>query len=361
MNHKLRVNFILPQTGEWPSGGQRIIYEYANGLSRRGHDVSVVHPGRLAINPTMLDHLKNAVRYALRKIDGRYTPASWLTMEPKVRLLCVPSLAERFVPDADVVVATAWQTAEPVSQYSKAKGLGFYFIQGLETWNGPEERVYATWKAPLRKIVPSKWLANIAGDIGESAIYIPNGLDLEAFRIETPAEQRRANQLTMLYHNGAWKGCRDGFAALSLVREKDPETRAILFGVPPRPSNLPGWIEYYRSPSPKLLRELYNRTAIFVAPSRTEGWGLTGCEALLCGAALVATDIGGHREFAFHEQTALTSPVESPVALAENILRLIEDPVLRIQLANNGHQFVRRLSYERAVSSFEAALCADYQ
>jgi glycosyltransferase involved in cell wall biosynthesis len=358
MSCKLRINFVAPRTGEWPSGGLRMVYEYANRLSRSGHDVTIVHPGRLAIDPTKLDHLKNAVRYALRKMDGRYTPDSWLRMDPKVRLLCVPSLAERFVPDGDIVIATAWQTAEWVSKYSRAKGRGFYFIQHLETWNGPEDRVYATWKAPLQKIVPSKWLAEVARGLGESAIYIPYGLDVDAFQIATPSEERQPNQLMMLYHNAEWKGCEEGLQALSMVREKDSQTRAILFGVPARPATLPDWMEYHQSPSAKLLRELYNRAAIFVAPSRTEGWGLTGCEALLCGAALVATDIDGHREFAFHEQTALSSPARSPSALAENILRLIQNPALRVQLAKNGFQFVRQLTYERAAASFEAALCA---
>jgi glycosyltransferase involved in cell wall biosynthesis len=112
------------------------------------------------------------------------------------------------------------------------------------------------------------------------------------FRILLRREERPANQLMMLYHNAEWKGCDDGLQALSLVREQEPNIRAILFGVPARPKTLPDWIEYHQSPSPKLLRELYNRAAIFVAPSRTEGWGLTGCEALLCGAALVGD---GHR------------------------------------------------------------------
>jgi len=96
-----------------------------------------VHPGRLVINPTKLDHVKNAARFVLRKLDGRYTPDPWLKMDPKVRLLCVPSLSERFVPDGDVVIATAWQTAEWVSRYSRSKGRGFYFIQHLE-WTREE-------------------------------------------------------------------------------------------------------------------------------------------------------------------------------------------------------------------------------
>jgi glycosyltransferase involved in cell wall biosynthesis len=262
------------------------------------------------------------------------------------------------VPDGDVVFATAWQTAEWVSRYSRGKGLGFYLIQHLETWNGPEERVYATWKAPLQKIVVARWLAEVARDLGEAATYIPNGLDIDQFQTVTPSEDRRASQLMMLYHDAEWKGCDDGLQAISIVRERVPGISVALFGVPARPEALPAWVEYHQSPSPKLLRELYNQAAIFVAPSRTEGWGLTGCEALLCGAALVATDIDGHREFAFHGQTALTSPARSPRALAENILRLIQNTELRIELAKRGFQFVRQLTWDRATTSLEGALCA---
>jgi len=77
---------------------------------------------------------------------------------------------------------------------------------------------------------------------------------------------------------------------------------------------------------------------------------------LLCGAALAATDIDGHREFAFHEKTALTSPVRTPAALAENVVRLIRDNDLRIQLAKGGNDFVRQLTYQRSGARFEAAL-----
>ncbi len=356
MNSGLKVSFILPRTGEWPSGGLRIVYEHANHLARRGHAVTVVHPARLAVDPTPLDYLKNGVRYALRRIDGRYTPDAWISIDPRVRLACVPSLAERFLPDGDAIVATAWQTAEWVQRCGTAKGRRFYLIQHLETWNGPEERVFATWRAPLRKIVPSRWLAEIAQGLGETAIYIPYGLDLDAFRKVTPLEDRNGNQLMMLYHLAEWKGSADGLEALSIVRRKVPNVRVSLFGVPPRPATLPEWIDYYQSPAPALLRELYNKAAIFVAPSRTEGWGLPACEAMLCGAALAATDVDGHREFAIDGQTALTCPARSPKALAANILRLIQDPEFRIELARKGFDYVQQFSWERASASFEKAL-----
>lgn len=361
MSCSLKISFVMPRTGETPCGGFRTVYQYANHLSRRGHDVTVVHPGRLVINPTKLDHLKNLVRYIQKKMTGHYLPDNWLKMEPNVRIICVPSLSERYVPDGDIVFATAWHTAEWVSHYSKAKGRGFYYIQHLETWLGPEERVYATWKAPLQKVVPSMWLKEVARGLGQTAVYIPYGLDMDTFQIITPSKERKANQLMMLYHESEWKGCEEGLQALCLVREKERDASAILFGVPGRPRTLPDWIEYHQQPSPELLRDLYNRAAIFVAPSRTEGWGLTGCEALLCGAALVATDIDGHREFAFNGQTALTCPAGSPSALAENVLRLTKDSDLRIQLAKNGLKFVRQLTWERSTASLESILCAQVE
>ena len=357
MNSKLKITFVMPRTGEWASGGFRIIYQYANHLSRRGHAVTVVHPGRYVINPTLLDHLKNFVRYLLRKADGNYRPDSWLKMDPNVSLTCVPFITERFIPDGDIVIATAWQTAELVSQYSQRKGRRFYLIQHLETWNGPAERVYATWKMPLQKMVPSKWLAQIALDMEEPVAYFPYGLDIDAFQMVVSREERDPKQLMMLYHRAEWKGCEEGIKAISLAREKDPGISAILFGVPPRPDWLPPWMEYHQSPVPELLQSLYNRAAIFVAPSRTEGWGLTGCEAMLCGAALVATDIDGHREFAFDGKTALLSPARAPQELSENILRLIASPELRMQLAKNGYDFVRQLTWERATTAFEGILC----
>jgi glycosyltransferase involved in cell wall biosynthesis len=354
-----RITFVMPRTGEWASGGLRIIYEHASRLAQVGHQVTVVHPGRFVIDPTCIDHVKNVVRFLLRRMDGRFTPNEWLRVDPRVRLICVPSLAERFIPNADIVVATAWQTAECVREYSNKKGKRFYFIQHLETWNGPHDRVLATWKAPLQKIVPARWLLDLASERGETAIYIPHGLDVDKFRMQIIRERRSGCQLMMLYHHATWKGFQDGLKAVSIAKEAIPGLRLILFGVPSSPDGLPDWIEYHRSPSPAALCGLYNRASVFVAPSWTEGWGLTGSEALLCGAALAATDIDGHREFAFHEKTALLSPPKAPEALAANIMRLVKDSRLRVKLARQGYDFVRQLTWERASAQLETALCGE--
>ena len=96
--------------------------------------------------------------------------------------------------------------------------------------------------------------------------------------------------------------------------------RVSLFGVPDPGSNIPSWAHYHQRPTAQRLRQLYNEAAVFVAPSRAEGWGLPGSEAMMCGAAVVATDIGGHREFCIAGETALMAPAGDIERLAAQLV-----------------------------------------
>ena len=360
MSGKLTITFVLPGRGDIPVGGPKVVYEYANCLARNGHSVTVVHPARsCSFELGQAGSAMNWIRYFQIAMGKKIRPDHWFQVDQKVNLVCVPSLSERWLPEGDIVIATSWRTAEWVSRYSKCKGRGFYLIQHLETWDGPEEKVYATWKAPLHKIVIAKWLLEIANSRGEEADYIPNGLSANEFQMDITPQERDPKRIMMLYHHADWKGSAQGIEALLMVKEDSPEIKATLFGVPPRPAFLPKWIEYYQQPERRLLRELYNQAAIFVAPSWVEGWGLPPSEAMLCGAALVATDIGGHREYAFHDRTALLSPAKDPRALANNIMRLVHDSNLRARLAAQGHDYIRQFTWERATDCLESVLCGN--
>ena len=169
-------------------GGPKVVYEYANHLALRGHSVSIVHPARLRAK--WINRARALVRYPQRSIDGSYRPDRWFKVNSSVRLIWTWSLAERCIPDSDVVVATSWETAEFVNHYSRVEGRPFYLIQHWETWEGHEERVCATWKMPLKKIVIAQWLKDIADGMGESSTLIPNGLDFHRFGMDVPPQER---------------------------------------------------------------------------------------------------------------------------------------------------------------------------
>jgi glycosyltransferase involved in cell wall biosynthesis len=353
----LKITFLLPGTGHLPTGGGKVVYEYANHLSRRGHRVTLVHPALVAAQASPFQVIKGAVSYLHRGTARQFRPKKWFPLEPSVRTTWVPTLSGRFIPNGDVVLATAWTTAEWIVDYPAEKGEKFYLIQSWETWAGPENRVRATWRTPLNKIVIARWLREMARELGVECSYIPNGIDFKQFGLDNRIESRNPRQIMMLYHTHPVKGSADGLRALHLVRKDLPELRVTLFGTSPPPDpGFPWWVNYRRLPSPAELRACYNEAAIFVAPARMEGWPLPPAEAMICGAALAATDIGGHREYGIEGETALLSPPRNPEKLAENVLRLVRDHELRTRIARRGYENIQMYTWDEAVNSFERLL-----
>jgi len=358
-DRKPSVGFLLPPGAAVPTGGVKVVFEYANALVTRGWTVRIAMPhlldeDRLALaRSSAWRRLRRQVAYHKRRLLGWHLPGGWFRLDPRIEVHLTPTAEPDLLPPADAWVATLWRTAPWVARTGGAR---LYLIQHLETWDGPEEAVRATWLLPLRKIVIARWLEDHARSLGEQSDYIPNGLDFEAFGVDAPMEGRGEPRVLMLFHGADWKGSADGIAALEAARREVPELSATLFGVPDRPASLPAWIAYQRQPTQLRLRELYNQASVFLSPSWAEGWPLPPAEAMACGCALVATDIGGHREYARHGATALLAPPRDPAALATQLLRALRDRELRLSLARSGNALIRGFTWARATDALEGVL-----
>lgn len=350
----MKVTFVLPFDGRRPVGGVKVAYEYANQLVKVGHDVTLVHPAGLYLGSGKNDRwFRNIGKFVIYGLTRKYLPSDWFDLDPRVIVRWVPSLHVRHIPKSNAVVATAWETAEWVSGYPHDRGHKFYLIQHFEDWCGDRQRVLNTWKLSLDKIVISRWLGNIAKSVGESFIYIPNGLDFERFGVDIAPEQRNSKHVLMLYHYLDWKGSKEGLAVLKVVKEKAPDIHVTLFGVvSPQPGELPEWIRFERLPSKQRLRELYNDAAIFVSPSWAEGWALPPAEAMQCGCATVLTDIGGH-EYAIDGKTSLLSAPKDVEQMALHLLTLLQNNDLRIRLAHAAVAEIAQYTWPRATKSLE--------
>ncbi|MBU2808830.1 glycosyltransferase family 4 protein [Acidithiobacillus ferrooxidans F221] len=357
----VKITFILPGHGKNPVGGYKVIYEYANGLAKRGHEVIAIHPARMRQDEPMLRIPLKAIRYLQRHLDGSFRPDSWFQIDERVTLLWVPSLYQRHIPNADVVIATAWQTAEWVHSYGPEKGIKYYLIHDYEHYmtadSETRERIAATYNGNIYNIVTSPAGVEMLRICGaEVDAYIPNGIDFDTFKLKTNfgSEERRA--IGFPSRPEKFKGTRDAVAALDNMRKKlGDNITAWSFGGR-KPDYFPSWIKYYERPSDELLCDLYNSSAIFVTASHYEGWGLPGAEAMSCGAALVSTEHGGVRAYAEHGQTALLSAPKDIDALAGNICRLLENPNLRQNIAQAGYQNIQQFTWEKATDALEAAL-----
>ena len=137
----MHITFVLPGNNFVPSGGVKIVYEYANRLILKGYKVNIVHTANSDINPSLINKFKFFIQYIKCFIKKRYSARNWFDVDHRINIFWVPSLHQNFIPSADAVIATAWKTSEWVVNYPECKGRKFYLIQHKETWNGPEDRV----------------------------------------------------------------------------------------------------------------------------------------------------------------------------------------------------------------------------
>jgi PEP-CTERM/exosortase A-associated glycosyltransferase len=63
-------------------------------------------------------------------------------------------------------------------------------------------------------------------------------------------------------------------------------------------------------------------------------------EAMAMGKAIIASDIGGHRELIVHNQTGILFPAGDPVALSRAIEDVLSDPALMNRLGKQGMTYV---------------------
>jgi glycosyltransferase involved in cell wall biosynthesis len=307
----------------------------------------------------MLRKLQSAAINTRNALSAR-SGLQWQPLAKGVRILHVSEPAAQDVPDADVVFATAWQTAEYVVEYPPEKGKKFYIVMDFDPWIAPREVLERTWNWPLTKVTISSWLYDKVREAGCPAtevMNIPIGINFDQFQLFQDISNRR-KKIAMLYSASPSKGSNDGLKALMKCRQKHPDLEVVLFGPSSRfrPAGLPDWADYKGNMPQVELTQLFNESRIYVCSSMAEGFALPPAEAMACGCAVAATDCGGIREFARDGENILLSPPQDPEGLAKNILRLLDDDALRLSLAKAGRESISGFSWSRATDQLETLI-----
>lgn len=350
------ITFLLPSNGLKPAGGYKVVYEYANRFVQNGFDVYIAYSTITTEDkPFYIKNIKSFLVYIYRKLNG-YSCRKWFNLDHRVKEIIIPQYSYRFMPKTNYYVATAVHTSYTLINLPISNSRKYYLIQGFENWSASDKYVYDSYKLGLNNIVISSWLEKVVKKETPNCTLIKNGFDFEYFSLIKPVEDKNKYTISMLYHHMENKGAKYGIEAVKLVKRKYPELRVLLFGVPPRPSDLPNWIEYYQKPDRDLHNRIYNESAIYLAPSLQEGWGLTIGEAMICGAAIVCTDTLGFHEMIEHNKTALVSPIKDSVSLANNIISLIEDDSKRISMAKSGNEYIKQFDWDSSFQKFKSLI-----
>jgi glycosyltransferase involved in cell wall biosynthesis len=99
---------------------------------------------------------------------------------------------------------------------------------------------------------------------------------------------------------------------------------------------------------------LYGAATAAIVPSHSEGFSLSALEAAACGAPVVLSDVGAHRETL--EGAALFFPAGDRAALRDRLSELVSDPGLGRELGERGMAAAARLSWDETARRLYALL-----
>ena len=149
------------------------------------------------------------------------------------------------------------------------------------------------------------------------------------------------------------KGHVDLIAALALLRQRNVPFHLLIVGEGPERAAIEKAREELRMQAYITLaghrndvRPYYAAATLYLMPSHSEGSPLALLEAMIAGVPVIASRAGGIPEIVTDESTGVLTPKRNPQAVAAAIERLLADPDLRNNLANNALRETARFSPE---------------
>lgn len=355
----MRITFVVAAADL--SGGCRVIAIHARLLRERGHDVHVVAPA--PFRPTIRQRARALLRGQALPARVAEGGSHFDAQGVPVRVLARHRpIVEDDVPDADVIVATWWETAEWIRSFSRRKGAKAYFVQGWERHvdGQPGDAVDATLRLPFHKIVISRFLEGVVRDVaGEDDVTLaPNAIDPSQFDAPPRGKQARPT-LGFVYSTARAKGLDTARAAIERVREAIPEVRVIAFGAEEASAAhpLPAGTELEHRPAQDRIPRIYASADVWLSASRLEGFGLPALEAMACRTPLVSTRYGGPMGFVRDGENGFLVGVDDAEGLAAraiDVLRMDEPRWSR--MSEEAHRTAHALSWRDSSALFEEGL-----
>jgi glycosyltransferase involved in cell wall biosynthesis len=281
-----------------------------------------------------------------------------------------------------VVIATHPHLA-PVARACKLVSGAPYVVwcHGIEAWGQPRPEVSKSLRDADIVFAPSNFTARrvekVAGlDLG-SVLVIPHAVSESLERVAPQLEAAGVRPIVLtvarLTRENRYKGIDVLISAWPLVLARNDvdlvvvgdgsdlrrlETLARLLGVTDR-------VRFAGRLSDDELASAYDRATLFAMPARFrlepepegEGFGLVYVEAGARGIPVVAGTGGGIPDAVHDGVSGLLVDPEDPQAVADGILRILDDPGLAAKLGEGGRELAATtFSFERFRAAVDAML-----
>jgi glycosyltransferase involved in cell wall biosynthesis len=356
--NRLVINWIIPDMGVG-SGGHMTIFRTIGFLEKFGHKNRIYvfggtkHGSSGKLKKFINDNFQNLEAEVHNSIDN--------------------------IKDSDALIATSWQTAYPVKAIQNTRKK-FYFVQDFEPSffpMGGEYRIAEnTYKFGFYGICAGPWLAQVVKEYGmqsdyfdlayDPKIYFPQKIDLplvlesrNEFGSRKTIILKDIKKTRLLCYAQPVKARRCFELMVQGLREL--YARGIDFDL-----NFVGWdIASYILPFDEELRnlrvltheglaKLYAWADLAVVFSATN-YSLLPHEMMACKLPLVELK-GPNTEAVFKDGENITLVEPDPIAIADKIEELLNNPEKRKQQAEKAYEYIQQFSWEKSGKKVEEIL-----
>ncbi len=250
----------------------------------------------------------------------------------------------------DMLVATGWDTAKPVSEAGCKRKI--YFIQDFEPYFFPMGSEYITaeqsYNYGLRGITIGKWLSQKIGNhYNTQTDYFNFCADLKTYHRLDNA--KKVKSVCLIFQPGKPRRC-DHIAlkALQILQKAHPEVKIYLYGSARRKiHNLT--VEHLGIISAKKCNELYNRCTVGICMSASNPSRIP-FEMMAAGLPVVELYRENNLYDLPEDGCLLAEP--TPEAVAEAVLKILEDPELQKKMSKAGAEYMKDYPLEKGYQQF---------
>lgn len=386
MNEKLNIAMICDPIGSNKSGVVVSTLRFSRLLKERGHHV-------IFIGARSEEHKEDSYHNELKAYRYRSLPVpksgGWYLAFPTVGELKKVFKEEKInvihivLPMTGAIVAVRAAKALNIKivahSHSQPENLFTDMPKIIQPMLGNIWNKYLAWvygKAELI-IYPSKLgheiLHHLTKD-DKSYMVISNGVDEKRYKIKDigdfkdrykiPKDTFNITYVGRLYPE---KSIDTLIKAIPLIIEKDPQIHVMLAGaghVRPKLEKLVDDLDIKKyvtflglvSDEDKILA--YNAGDVFVSPSFAELEGMTVLEAMACGKPIIVPNASMNAARFFVNDNGFLFRTGDQRDLAEKIIKLIADPILKKQMGENSLKKVKQYDINQSVILLEEAYYA---
>ncbi len=355
----MRIVQVCPYAWDSPGGVQAHVRGLAHEMTRRGHTVRILAPGRAPCADPAVTIVGRPLRVPY---NGSVAP---ICLHP-VALARAARLVRDLRPDVVHV-------HEPL-----APGLSMLAALAarapvVATFHACADRLW-TYRlfAPLLRIVLRRChhvvavsdaaAALLARDLGLRAEVRHNAVDLETFNGAVPLELPPAPTVLFVGRLEPRKGVRVLVQALPALIARVPEVRVLVVGdgdgrgeIERLPAPIRAHVQLLGAVHDADLLRCYASASLLVAPALgRESFGIVLLEAMAAGLPVVASDIPGYRAVVRDGIDGLLVPAGHAQRLADALATVLTDRGLAAAFAASGRQRASAFSWHQAATPLEA-------